>query len=304
MTQAQLNRHLVALTDGLYLGNFSTGSDLLPFYLKGAEVADLDQLLSTEIVLPTHGPVAVSELVNARFLLAADESMRVNREQVISFNLTPPDSQPIGPFVEQVKAKVVETLVALDNPDVYVHYRGSADHLRAFLQDFSRILMVSLLILLVLMWFTLGAWRLAFLVIFSIPLAFAGGMLLLQMLNWVVPQNLDVITMIGFIILMGLVINNAILLAAQYDAGIKSGLAQTQAVVQAVSVRKRPIYMSTGTTILGMLPLLLSPGDGAAIYRGLAAVIIGGMSFSLLFTLSFISAALALPIFNYRKYNN
>ena len=56
--------------------------------------------------------------------------------------------------------------------------------------------------------------------------------------------------------------------------------------------------MSTGTTIFGMLPLMLSPGEGAEIYRGLAAVIIGGMTFSALFSLSFMSALLSLPIFS------
>jgi multidrug efflux pump subunit AcrB len=96
---------------------------------------------------------------------------------------------------------------------------------------------------------------------------------------------------------MGLVINNAILLASQYDDGIKSNLTQQQAIVQAIKIRKRPIYMSTGTTIFGMLPLMLSLGEGAAIYRGLAAVIIGGMTFSMLFTLSFMAAALSLSIF-------
>lgn len=130
----------------------------------------------------------------------------------------------------------------------------------------------------------------------SMPLAFTGGMLFLQLLNLFVNQALDVITMIGFIILLGLVINNAILLASKYQSGLQQNLSQYAAITAAVYSRKRPIYMSTATSIFGMLPLMLLPGEGAEIYRGLAAVIIGGMTFSALFSLSFMAALLSLPI--------
>jgi HAE1 family hydrophobic/amphiphilic exporter-1 len=204
---------------------------------------------------------------------------------------------PIGPFVEQMKEEVSAFLLAHENSDLFVNYRGSADSLTTFLTEFGTMFLMSLVILILLMWLTLKSWPLAFAVISSMPLAVAGGMFNLQMLNLFTSQNLDVITMIGFIILMGLVINNAILLASQYDRAHQSGLSQQDSIIQAVKLRKRPIYMSTGTTIFGMLPLMLSPGDGAEIYRGLAAVIIGGMTFSALFSLSFMSALLSLPIF-------
>jgi HAE1 family hydrophobic/amphiphilic exporter-1 len=203
----------------------------------------------------------------------------------------------VGPFIKEIQQQVSAFLLTHENKSLFVNYRGSADSLNAFLQEFGIMFAISLVILVLLMWLTLKSWSLAFAVILSMPLAIAGGMFNLQLLNVVSMQNLDVITTIGFIILMGLVINNAILLASQYDNAIKSGLSQHQSIVQAVKLRKRPIYMSTGTTIFGMLPLMLSPGEGAEIYRGLAAVIIGGMTFSALFSLSFMSALLSLPIF-------
>jgi len=131
----------------------------------------------------------------------------------------------------------------------------------------------------------------------SMPLSFAGGMLFLQILNLFVPQALDVITMIGFIILLGLVINNAILLATKFQSGMNNNLSQYQAIFEAVDSRKKPIYMSTATSIFGMLPLMLLPGEGAEIYRGLAAAIIGGMTLSALLSLSFMAALLSMPMF-------
>jgi len=91
--------------------------------------------------------------------------------------------------------------------------------------------------------------------------------------------------MIGFIILLGLVVNNAILLVDQTRRAEREGLNRHDAVEKALSIRLRPIFMSTFTTIFGMLPLVLMPGEGSVIYRGLATTIVGGMICSLFFTL-------------------
>jgi multidrug efflux pump subunit AcrB len=117
---------------------------------------------------------------------------------------------------------------------------------------------------------------------------------MLQVLNLFVSQPLDLLTMMGFVILLGLVINNAILLVDQTRQGEREGLARRDAVDQALRVRLRPIFMSTMTSLLGMLPLLLVPGVGSTIYRGLAAAIVGGMSVSLIFTLVLIPCLLRL----------
>ena len=92
-------------------------------------------------------------------------------------------------------------------------------------------------------------------------------------------------TMIGFVIMLGLVVNNAILLVHQTRSAEREGMNRHLAVEQALMLRLRPIFMSTLTSIFGMLPLLLMPGEGSVIYRGLAAVIVGGMSISTIFTL-------------------
>jgi multidrug efflux pump subunit AcrB len=100
--------------------------------------------------------------------------------------------------------------------------------------------------------------------------------------------------MIGFIILLGLVVNYAILLVDQTRQAEQEGLSRDEAVRSALQVRLRPIFMSTFTSIFGMLPLLLIPGQGSVIYRGLAAAIVGGMLCSLLFTLLLLPCLLRL----------
>ena len=100
--------------------------------------------------------------------------------------------------------------------------------------------------------------------------------------------------MIGFLILLGMVVNNAILLVHQTRAAEREGLRRRDAVNQAVHLRLRPILMSTLTSIFGMLPLLLIPGAGTELYRGLAAVIVGGMSVSTVFTLILLPSLLRI----------
>jgi HAE1 family hydrophobic/amphiphilic exporter-1 len=297
MSRDNLNRHLLALTQGSFLGRFYTQGDTYPFYFKGHSQSNIDQLLATEIYIENFGLRPLSQLVSAKLGLAPESILRINREATVSFYLTPPENMTVGDFAYVLNQEMKNIMTKNNLSYLHVSFRGSTDRLSLFLQEFFNMFIFSVIILLLLLWLSLSSWKLAFAVLLSMPISLFGGMATLKLMNLFVVQNLDVITMIGFIILMGLVINNAILLANKYKQGVSLGISQQQAITDAVASRKRPIYMSTGTTIFGMLPLVLSPGEGAEIYRGLAAVIIGGMTFSALFSLSFMSALLSLPIY-------
>ena len=101
----------------------------------------------------------------------------------------------------------------------------------------------------------------------------------------IAPQQFDVLTMIGFVILIGTVVNNAILLVEQarnFMGHVKiegldiEGMDPTRAIAESVRTRVRPIFMTTLTTVMGGLPLVVAPGAGSEMYRGLGAVILGG----------------------------
>ncbi len=131
----------------------------------------------------------------------------------------------------------------------------------------------------------------------SLPIALIGGMLALNTVNLFTYQPLDVISMMGFIILIGLVINNAILFVGHFNELESLRYTIGDKIQLAIKSRARPIYMSTLTSIFGMLPLAIIPGVGSEIYRGLAIVIVGGMTFSAIFSLSVMAALLSLPAF-------
>jgi HAE1 family hydrophobic/amphiphilic exporter-1 len=136
-----------------------------------------------------------------------------------------------------------------------------------------------------------------FVIMFSVPLAAFGGILGLALVNVFTFQPLDVLTMLGFIILVGTVVNNAILIVHQSLNHIREdGLGRDEAIQEAVRNRIRPIFMSVSTSVFGMAPLVLFPGAGSELYRGLGAVVLGGLIVSTLFTLFLVPALFTLTL--------
>jgi HAE1 family hydrophobic/amphiphilic exporter-1 len=132
-------------------------------------------------------------------------------------------------------------------------------------------------------------------VILSVPIATAGGIGGLALLNQFAFQTLDMLTLLGFIILIGIVVNNAILLVHQSLHHVRQeGMEVSAAIQEATRNRIRPIFMSTLTSIFGMLPLVMIPGAGSELYRGLGSVVVGGLTLSAVLTLAIIPPLLTL----------
>ena len=138
-----------------------------------------------------------------------------------------------------------------------------------------------------------------FVIMLSVPPALAGGILGLEVVNLTLTyQPLDILTMLGFVILIGVVVNNAILIVHQ-TLNILRNAPETpikEAIRDSVFSRVRPIFMSMITSALGMLPLVIFPGAGSELYRGLGSVVIGGLLLSTLFTLFLVPTFLSLAM--------
>jgi HAE1 family hydrophobic/amphiphilic exporter-1 len=142
-------------------------------------------------------------------------------------------------------------------------------------------------------------------ILFTVPLAAAGGFIGLRLENILIAyQPLDVLTMLGFVILVGVVVNNAILIVHQALNNIRyHGMDHREAVLESTKTRLRPIYMSASTSIFGMLPLVVAPGPGSELYRGLGSVILGGIALSTVFTV-FVIPALLMFVIKMEKVQN
>jgi HAE1 family hydrophobic/amphiphilic exporter-1 len=180
-------------------------------------------------------------------------------------------------------------------PGVKLRMSGTADKLAATWGEMQLDLLIALAIVYLVMAVLFESFVYPLIIVLSVPLATAGGVMGLRILGLYHFQALDMLTLLGFVILIGIVVNNAILLVHQTLYQIREeGLAYGDSIVEATRSRVRPIFMSTLTSVFGMLPLVMFPGAGSEIYRGLGSVVVGGLSLSALLTLTIIPSLLSL----------
>ncbi len=198
--------------------------------------------------------------------------------------------------METLREKVIGPLRERGLPaGVRVSLSGTADKLTETWNAMVLQLLIAVAIVYLVMAVLFESFVYPFIIILSVPLATAGAVLGLAVLNNFVFQPLDMLTLLGFVILVGIVVNNAILLVHQTLFLVRQeGLAVSEAIVEATRNRIRPIFMSTLTSVCGMLPLVLFPGAGSELYRGLGTVVVSGLAMSALLTLAIIPPLLTL----------
>ena len=282
------------LGNGLWLGEYFNGENRMDIIMRADGWETPEQLATTPIMTPGGEVVPLGELVTIDRATGPGQIRRVNGRRTVSLNLSPPDNVSLETAIARIKADVEPALRAALPADGSIQYGGSADSLNEAIATMSRNFILALFILFMLMAGLFRSLKDSAMVVMTIPLAGVGGVIAIQTLNLFTFQPMDLLTMIGFIILLGLVVNNAILLVDQTRQAERGGMDRQDAVENALRIRLRPIFMSTLTSIFGMLPLLLLPGEGSVIYRGLAASIVGGMACSLIFTLFLLPCLLRL----------
>ena len=283
-----------ALGDGQYVGEYFNGEKRLDIYLRAQPWHDPEALANTPLYTPSGVVAPLSRMAQIERTVGPTSLKRVDRRRTVTLEVLPPENVSLEHVLDVLKREVEPALKAALPPDGNIVYAGSADNLRKAIRTMSENFGMALIILFLLMAALFRSIRDAVLALLAMPLAMVGGVLALRLLNLMAFQPLDLLTMIGFVILLGLVVNNAILLVHQTRSAEREGMGRRAAVEAALRTRLRPIFMSTLTSVFGMLPLLLMPGDGSVIYRGLAAVIVGGMSVSTLFTLVLLPALLRI----------
>lgn len=306
ITAAGLDRASVAtivraVTSGAYVGEYFDGNDRMDIILKGPEWSSPDALASIPVATPLAGLQSLGELTDIRRTVGPTQLLRVDGQRTLTLSVTPPPEMTVQEALATLREVVGPQLATMMPDGTSLQYRGTADRLEQAFTKMGTNLLVAAVVLFLILAAMFRSLRDASIVMLSMPLAIAGGVIGLRLLNLVTIQAMDLLTMIGFLILLGLVVNNAILLVMQTRKSMHRGLDRSHAVAEAVRRRARPIYMSTLTSIFGMLPLVVIPGTGSQIYRGLAVVIVGGMLVSAIFTLVLMPSILRLPPFSFSR---
>jgi HAE1 family hydrophobic/amphiphilic exporter-1 len=288
--------------DGREIGEFKQeGQKKIDMVLKASEedISTPERLYDSLIAIPGGKVVPVSALSRLERTTGISQIRHLERQRTITLEVTPPVFLPLQEAMEIINSKVVTPLSGQEVlQGIDIGQSGVADKLtetRKSLQwDFILAAAISYLLMAALF----GNFIYPFIIMFTIPLAAVGGLLGLKMVNLLIAsQPLDILTMLGFVILIGVVVNNAILIVHQSLNNVRfNNMPYREAVLESTRTRLRPIYMSAATSIFGMLPLVLIPGPGSEFYRGLGSVVLGGLAVSTVFTVFVIPALLTFFI--------
>jgi HAE1 family hydrophobic/amphiphilic exporter-1 len=301
----QLGYIVDCLVDGGYATDYFLDNDRIDLVIKGDDrfVQRTQDLRTLPVVTPGGQLVPLEAVAEVReFSSGPEQILHRERERAITVQVSPPAKMPLEEAQERIQSMIVKPLEesgALDG-GYRITLGGTTDKLVATWKSLWFNLVIAGVITYLLMAALFESWLYPAVVIASVPVGSVGGLLGLWLLNWLgasfgIFQPLDVLTMLGFVILIGTVVNNPILIVERALQLVReTDTEPTEAILEAVRSRVRPIFMTTLTTVLGLLPLVLFPGAGSELYRGLGAVLLGGMLFSTIVTLVLVPALLGL----------
>ncbi len=295
-SRRELGTIIRTLGDGVFVGEHFDGNKRMNIILRAEGWDDPDNLGDIPLLTNQGNITQLSQLVNIERTVGPSRLTRINGQRTITLNVNPPAGWSLEETIDTLKEQVEPKLRQALPEDGSIHFGGSADQLEKAITIMGKNFGFALVILFLILAALFKSVKDSALVLVTVPLATVGGILALQGLSLIAFQPLDLLTMIGFVILLGLVVNNAILLVHQTRIAESQGESRVDAITQALRLRLRPVFMSTLTSFFGMLPLLLMPGAGSAIYRGLAAVIVGGLAVSTVFTILLLPCLLRMKL--------
>ncbi len=302
---------LSALTDGAYVDEFLLDGQRIDVFLysREGEISSLDALANLPLYAPAGGIVSVDAVADLVEKVDTSSIRRLNGERTVTLNIIPPRSVALEDAVEVVRNEIVSHLREAGEIDssVVVDVTGAGDQL----QKTREALIGNFLIAVVLSYLLLAAvfshWGFPFIILATVPIGIAGGIGGLWLLNASgvvlsifglnpIQQPFDMITMLGFLILLGTVVNNPILIVSKTIDSLREGKSIPESIHAATLARIRPILMSMTTTVFGIAPLVVFPGAGTELYRGVGAIVLFGLMFSTFVTLIFLPSFLTLSL--------
>jgi len=291
VTTDDLGYTVNALVDGAFAGDYWHEGQKIDLVITADESAAerTQDVADIPIGTPSGEIVPLSAVANVSYSSGPEQINRIDRERAITIQVKPGPGVALEEAIARLDAEVlskVRQTSAMQSGLYNLTMRGTADEL----QQMRGALLGNFILALVITYLLIAALYESFLyplvIMVSVPMAAVGGFAGLQLLNLFTPQAFDTLTMLGFVILVGTVVNNAILIVNQALVNIREeDMDHLEAVVDSVQKRVRPIFMSTATTVFGMLPLVVWPGAGSELYRGLGSVVLGGLIVSTVFTL-------------------
>ena len=295
------------LGDGAWVDDYYYHGDQMDLYMYST-MGSFDTLSNFETIrMATRSgdTVPLSDIAQIHFTYGLEQIRRVNNQRAVTLRVTPPSDISLEEAIGLVQTEIIGAMQTEGViPAGYtMRISGTSDKLAAISKKLGADFILALVLTYLTMVLVFRHWGHPFTVMLAVPIGLTGGVLGLALLNQylgiVSPgtiQSLDVLTMLGFVILLGSVINNPILIVQQAMNFMGQGMDSRQAIIESTLSRVRPILMTTSTTIFGLMPLVLNPGAGSELYRGLGVVMFGGLLLGTVTTIVFIPAVMSLML--------
>lgn len=285
-----IGRAVNALVDGAIVSDFHHHGDKIDLVLKGRDdwTRHTQSIAQLPIATPSRRIVTIADVADVRQQQGPVQINHVERQRAVSIETVLPDNIPLEAAIARVENDIVRPMRASGQLSGLfdINISGTADDLSRLKTEMLANFNIAVFLTYLLLAALFQSFTYPLVIMLTVPLATFGGVVGLRIVQLFNPgQQLDVLTMLGFVILIGTVINNSILIVHYALQLMREGADPRSAVRESVRVRVRPIFMSTGTSVLGMLPLVVMPGAGSELYRGLGSVVVGGLAMSTVFTL-------------------
>lgn len=238
----------------------------------------ISDVLDLTIPTPTGKKVKLSEVAEVGEYWAPPTIERKSRQRIVTVKVTPYQTS-LGELASQIEANV---LPQLDVPVGYsTHLAGSYEDMQDATSDMALLMLLINLLVYIVMASQFESLRMPAIIMFSVPFALSGVILAL----WVTGHSLDMIGALGLVLLVGIVVKNGIVLVDYINLMRERGYELNTAIQMSGRSRIRPVLMTAFTTVLGMVPMAVSSGEGAEMWQPLGIVVIGGLMVSTFLTL-------------------
>ncbi len=290
-----------SLVDGAKVSDYLIQGDEIDLVLRGEDrYSNRTHQIEDLMVNTDSGKmVNVGSIADVVVTTGPEQINHYERQRTIAIQVIPPEEMPLESAIDTINSEILDPLRSSGQlgGSYSAILTGTADDLTVTRKALQWNFLLAAVIAYLLMASLFESFLYPFVIMFSVPLASFGGFLGLFILNIFTYQPLDILTMLGFIILIGIVVNNAILIVHQSLNHMREeGYGTSDAIVESVKTRIRPIFMSTMTSVFGMLPLVIFPGSGSEFYRGLGSVVVGGLTVSTIFTLFLVPSVFSIVL--------
>jgi len=238
-----------------------------------SSVGDVSGLM----VAHNEGPVYVADVANVSLTSGPTKIDRKNRQRMVAVEADLEKGYTLGNAVREIEAKIADVPLG----DVSAYFGGESEIMREGFESTITALGLSVILIYIIQAALFEGYLSPFIIMFSLPMALVGALLAIIIGG----KTLSIITMIGIIMLMGLVGKNAILLVDYTNTLRNRGMGMREALLEAGPVRLRPILMTSLSLIFGLLPVALATAHGGEVRSPMAVAVIGGMALSTLLSL-------------------